>query len=108
IPPTESEEAVAEKIGWLREAAGPRFHELELNVNLMAVGDQVPRFVSAQMGLDAASLAASNSAVAVTGSTDEMCDTLLRRREQLGISYLMVGDELMEALAPVVARLAGR
>ncbi len=30
--------------------------------------------------------------------TDEMCATVLRRRERLGISYLMVGDELMEAL----------
>jgi probable F420-dependent oxidoreductase len=107
-PPTASEEAVSEKIGWLREAAGPRFDQLEVNLNLMAVGDQVPRYLSAQMGLDAAGLAASNSVAAVTGSTDEMCDTLLRRRQQLGISYLMVGDELMEAFAPVVARLAGR
>ncbi len=41
------------------------------------------------------------------GTTDEMCATVLRRRERLGISYLMVGDELMEAFAPVVERLAG-
>ena len=38
----------------------------------------------------------------------EMCATLLRRRERLGISYLMVGDELMEAFAPVVERLTGK
>jgi hypothetical protein len=31
-----------------------------------------------------------------------------RRRESLGISYLMVGDELMDSFAPVVERLAGR
>ncbi|MFZ0215341.1 MAG: LLM class flavin-dependent oxidoreductase, partial [Candidatus Dormiibacterota bacterium] len=108
LPPTASEEAVSEKIGWLRDAAGPRFDQLEVNLNLMAVGDRVPRYLSAQMGLDAAGLAAANSVAAVTGGTDEMCDTLLRRRRQLGISYLMVGDELMEAFAPVVARLAGR
>ena len=72
VPPTESEAGLAERIGWLREAAGPRFDQLELNLNLMAVGDQVPRHVSAQMGLTAAGLAE------------------------------------MEALAPVVERLAGR
>ncbi|HKF75381.1 MAG TPA: TIGR03621 family F420-dependent LLM class oxidoreductase [Candidatus Dormibacteraeota bacterium] len=108
VPPTEPEEAAAEKVGWLREAAGPRFDLLELNLNLMAVGDQVPRYISAQMGLTAAGLAASGSVAAVTGTTDEMCATLLRRRERLGISYLMVSDELMEVFAPVVERLAGR
>jgi len=40
VPPTEPEEAAAEKVGWLREAAGPRFDQLELNLNLMAAGDQ--------------------------------------------------------------------
>ncbi|MFZ0214812.1 MAG: TIGR03621 family F420-dependent LLM class oxidoreductase, partial [Candidatus Dormiibacterota bacterium] len=43
LPPTASEEAVSEKIGWLREAAGPRFDQLEVNLTLMAVGDRVPR-----------------------------------------------------------------
>jgi probable F420-dependent oxidoreductase len=108
VPPTEPEEGAAEKIGWMREAAGSRFEELELNLNLMAVGDQVPRYVAAQMGLTAARLAASGSVAAVMGTVDEMCATLLRRREHLGISYVMVGDELMEAFAPVVERLAGR
>jgi hypothetical protein len=37
-----------------------------------------------------------------------MCATLVRRRETLGISYIMVSDELMEALAPVIERLAGQ
>ena len=108
VAPTAPEAAVAEKVGWLREAAGPRFDQLELNLNLMAVGDQVPRYMSVQMGLTAAALAASGSVAALMGTTDEMCATLLRRRESLGISYLMVGDELMEALAPVVERLAGK
>jgi hypothetical protein len=33
---------------------------------------------------------------------------LQRRREKLGISYIVVGDELMDGLAPVVERLAGQ
>jgi probable F420-dependent oxidoreductase len=108
VPPDASEASVAERIGWIRDAAGERFEKLELNLNLMAVGNQVPRYVSMQLGLTAEALAQSGSVSAVTGSVDAMCDTLLRRRETLGVSYLMVSDELMEAFAPVVERLAGR
>jgi probable F420-dependent oxidoreductase len=108
VAPTESEAGAAERISWLREAAPERFDRLELNVNLMAVGDQVPRWVSSQMGLTAAGLADAGAVSAVVGTADQMCETLLRRRETLGISYLVAGDELMEAFAPVVERLAGR
>jgi probable F420-dependent oxidoreductase len=108
VAPTEPEAVVAEKIGWLRMAAGERFERIELNLNIIAVGQQVPRYVAAQLGLMADDLARSGAVSALMGTTDEMCATLLRRRETLGISYIMVSDELMEALAPVVARLAGR
>jgi probable F420-dependent oxidoreductase len=108
LAPTESEAGAAERIGWLREAAPERFDRLELNLNLMAVGDQVPRWISMQMGLSAAALAEAGAVSALVGTTEQMCDTLLRRRETLGITYVVVGDELMEALAPVVERLAGR
>jgi hypothetical protein len=37
-----------------------------------------------------------------------MCAQLLERRERLGISYITVPTDLMDALAPVVARLVGR
>jgi len=107
IAPTEPEPGVAERIGWIRDAAGSRFDQLEINLNLMAVGQQVPRWISSQMGLSAESLARSGAISALTGTTDEMVETLQRRRESLGISYIVVGDELMDGLAPVVERLAG-
>jgi probable F420-dependent oxidoreductase len=107
VPPDASAALVTEKIGTIREAAGARFEQLELNMNLMAVGQQVPRYLSMQLGLTAEGLAQSGAVTALVGSTDEMCETLLRRRETLGISYFMVGDELMDAFAPVVERLAG-
>ncbi|MGI8857713.1 MAG: TIGR03621 family F420-dependent LLM class oxidoreductase [Thermomicrobiales bacterium] len=107
IGPNETEAVVAEKIGWMRDAAGERFGQIEININLMMVGEQMPRWIAAQFGGDAAALARSGAIPVLTGSTDQMCDTLQRRRETLGISYIMVADELMEALAPVVERLAG-
>src|ERR1700738_1293745 len=108
IPPPETEAGVAERIGWIREAAGSRFDQIELNLNLMAVGQQVPRWISSQMGLTAEGLARARAIAALTGTTDEMVEALQRRREKFGISYIAVGDEMMEGLAPVVERLAGR
>jgi probable F420-dependent oxidoreductase len=108
IAPDASEASVAEKIGWIREAAGERFERLELNLNLMAIGEQVPRYVEMQLHLTAQALTQAGAVTALAGSTDAMCDTLQRRRETLGISYLLVADELMDALAPVAERLSGR
>jgi probable F420-dependent oxidoreductase len=108
LAPTDPAAAVAERLGWLREAAPERFDQLELNINMMAVGDRVPSWISRNMGLTAAALAESGAVSALVGTTDQMCETLLKRRESLGISYIAVGDELMDALTPVVDRLAGR
>ena len=108
LPPDASEATLVEKINVLREAAGERFEQIELNVNLMAVGQQVPRYVSAQLGLTAEGLGRQGSVVAVTGSIEQMCDQLLERRKTFGISYVVISDELMETLAPVVERLSGQ
>lgn len=108
LQPDATEETVAERIGWIREGAGDRFSEIELNVNLMAVADQVPRQVAARMHLSAKDLAERGSFAAVTGTVEEMCEQLIARRERLGISYVLVSDELMDAFAPVVERLTGR
>lgn len=108
LPPDATVDVAAERIGWLRDAAGQRFGRIELNLSLTAVGDRVPRYLASQLGLSAAGLAERGSIAALTGTIDQMCERLLERRAALGISYLTVSDELMEPLAPVVARLAGR
>jgi probable F420-dependent oxidoreductase len=107
LPPDATEAVVEERISWIREAAGSRFSDIEFNINLMAVADQVPRFIAMQMRLTAKDLAERGSVAAVTGTPDEMCETLVRRRERLGFSYVLVSDELMEIFAPVVQRLRG-
>jgi alkanesulfonate monooxygenase SsuD/methylene tetrahydromethanopterin reductase-like flavin-dependent oxidoreductase (luciferase family) len=108
IQPQETEEQVAERIDLIREAAGDRFSQIAININLMAVAGQVPRQIQMSLGADAAQqLADSNAIPVLKGSTDQMCDRLEWLREKFAISYLMVGDYLMDALAPVVSRLAG-
>jgi probable F420-dependent oxidoreductase len=103
----DAEPVFAERVGWIREAAGPRFAQLELNLNLMAVGERVPAWVSRQMGLTAQDLLEAGAVTALMGTTDQMCETLLRRRDSLGISYVTVSEEMMETLAPVAERLSG-
>ncbi len=41
------------------------------------------------------------------GSVAEICDTIVARREQLGISYVTIAQRNMDEFAPVVAALAG-
>jgi hypothetical protein len=47
------------------------------------------------------------SSVVLAGTVDEICDTLVRRREEWGASSIVVGGDAFDAFAPVVARLAG-
>ncbi|HEU0168382.1 MAG TPA: TIGR03621 family F420-dependent LLM class oxidoreductase, partial [Chloroflexota bacterium] len=101
IQPHESTDQVQERIGWLREAAGPRFDAIELNINLMAVAGQTPRHIQMTMGEGAAQLAESDAIPVLKGSVDAMCERLAELRERFGLSYFMVGDEMMDALASV-------
>jgi hypothetical protein len=50
---------------------------------------------------------ALESGVALVGTVDECCDLLAQRREEWGVSYVVLGDDQYEAFAPVVAQLAG-
>jgi hypothetical protein len=45
---------------------------------------------------------------AFLGTVEEICEDLERRRERWGVSYFVVQGDRMDALAPVVDRLAGR
>jgi probable F420-dependent oxidoreductase len=106
--PSASQRDFAEKVGWVREAAGERFKDLELNLNLVAVGDEADPMVRARFGLSFEDLVRAGSPSVLVGTTDEMCEQLLRRREALGTSYVTVGQAFFESFAPVVERLAGR
>ena len=114
VRPDRGEEVLAERIGWLRSEAGDRFPRLELNINLLAVvgeggglQDRVRQRIRGLFGVDLNDLVHAGSPFVVSGSTEEMCEQLLGLRERLGISYVTVPDDLMDAFAPVVERLGG-
>ena len=50
---------------------------------------------------------ALGSGIALIGTVDSVCDQLRQRREEWGVSYVVLGEDNFEAFAPVVARLAG-
>jgi probable F420-dependent oxidoreductase len=106
--PLDGQAALQQKIDWLRESAGDRFPQLELNSNLIAVGQELPEWVATRMNITMQQLIQAGSPAALTGDIDHMCQQLLERREVLGVSYITAGDMFMDALAPVIERLAGQ
>lgn len=108
-------EALEQKIGWVRESAGERFSELELGLVVAQVitteeREQAAQFIASTL---AAGYSVSTDTILQTpylliGSVDQICDQLLERRERFGISYINVFEQGLEALAPVIARLAGK
>ncbi|MBV9356897.1 MAG: TIGR03621 family F420-dependent LLM class oxidoreductase [Chloroflexi bacterium] len=107
LAPDAPEAEVARRIDWIRDAADTRFADIELNINLMAVGDRVPRGIAGRLGLSASDLAERGSVAALLGTTDQMCEQLVARRARYGFSYILVADEFIDLFAPVVERLAG-
>ena len=89
-------------------AAGERSAEVELNLNLTAVGEALPPWLAQRMGLTIEALQAADAAGLLSGSPHQMAETLLRRREATGISYVCAGADNAERLAPVVELLRGQ
>jgi probable F420-dependent oxidoreductase len=99
-----------EKFRWVREAAGERFYDLELQIRYFFAAITDDRRGLAEAAAPAFGISADEaleSGVALVGTVDECCDLLQRRREEWGVSYIAVGDDQFEAFAPVVSRLAG-
>jgi probable F420-dependent oxidoreductase len=103
-------EVTEQKLGWIREGAGDRFDEIELQVRYFAaaITDDARGLAEVMApGFGVSPDEALDSAVACVGTLDEVVDLLVQRREEWGVSYCVFGDDSFEAFAPVVARLAG-
>jgi len=108
--PNATPAATRQKVAWVKEAAGPRFDDIELNCLIgfaIITGDRqgVVDAMAPSFGLDPAD--ALHVPLALIGTREEMVEELQWRRQEYGISYFSVEADCWEALAPVVARLAG-
>lgn len=102
-------EATLQKVAWIKEAAGPRFDELELNcligfVSVTSDRQSLIESLAPSFGLDPTD--AVHVPLALVGTEEEIEEELHWRREHYGISYFSVAAEAIEALGPVVSRLA--
>jgi probable F420-dependent oxidoreductase len=108
--PNASPARTREKVAWVKEAAGDRFGELELNalIGFVMVTDDASGVADAMaphFGIDPAD--ALHVPLALLGTLDEMTEELEWRRSEYGISYWSIESEAWETLAPVVSKLAG-
>ena len=105
-----SADATDEKLGWVRDAAGDRFDDIEISILKFVTivtddRDVVAGKVGGAMGMDAETLLASPHTM--VGSAEQIADELVEQRERWQGSYVTVQSDALEAFAPVVAVLAG-
>jgi probable F420-dependent oxidoreductase len=99
-----------EKLTWVRDAAGERFDDLELNALMFLVNQTDDRDGFAENVAPVFAMTpdeVSHTPLALFGNVGEMCDELEWRRERWGFSYIICQRDAVDALAPVVAKLTG-
>jgi probable F420-dependent oxidoreductase len=102
----------AQKADWVREAAGPRFADIEVQVHAanVAVTDHPASAleqIAGKLRMSCEQLA--ELPTVLVGSVEAIIEQLHAWRERCGVSYyVIVGQQTTETFAPVVARLAGK
>ncbi|OBA98614.1 F420-dependent oxidoreductase [Mycobacteriaceae bacterium 1482268.1] len=108
-PITATTNPLAERIDFVRRAAGDRFDELELNIAITAL----PRDGSGRPDLSITRRALPHMSdeellatpAVLSGSTRDIADTIRRYRDTYGVSYVIVQDKHAEAFSKVIAEL---
>jgi len=111
VAPNATPERTKQKVQWVREAAGARFDDIELNCLIGFVLETDDR----QSVIDAMAPTfnlttddALHVPLALIGTIEQMEEELHWRRENYGISYFSVESSAWETLAPIVGRLTGK
>jgi probable F420-dependent oxidoreductase len=104
---------MAQKVEWVRQAAGERLGELELNMVIAPIITEQRQQRCEQLirerGWSGVSVEqVLNMPSVFIGSVDQVADEMWRRREQYGFSYYVVSDSHMEEFTPIVSLLAGK
>ena len=102
-----------QKVEWIKEGAGDRFDEIELEIGGYFIGMSPDAATTPDiLGQMAKGFGMPPEVLAqhmhtLVGTVDEICETLEDRRDRYGISYVNVAARNMKAFAPVVERLTG-
>jgi probable F420-dependent oxidoreductase len=99
-----------QKLEWVKAGAGDRYDDLEINLlNFACIvtddREQVANDFAPLFGISPEDLLEFPHAL--VGNVDQICESIEANRERFDASYIVVQRDAMEAMAPVVARLAG-
>ena len=109
-------EAYDQKVRWVRQAAGTRYSDLELNTLIWRVAITDDREQAVQQLLEEYNIDLGEVSVAqflespklLMGTEDEIVEMLQARRERYGISYFTImGEHHLDICQPILARLVG-
>jgi probable F420-dependent oxidoreductase len=99
------------KLAWVRDAAGERYPDIELNMLMFVVNisdDRDATLAAMAPFFQTTPEELGEYPHAWFGSPEQISDDLVARRERWDVSYLVVqGVDVMRSAAPIVARLAG-
>lgn len=105
-----SAEAWDKKAAWVREAAGPRWEELEIQLLLFAsrcTQEVEPAYAELAQQMEQSPEILRHSPSLLVGGPQAIGEELLARRERWGISYVIIREEQMEEFSPVVQSMTG-
>jgi len=103
--------AVDEKVDIVRVAAGARLADIEMNVRafLVNITDDAAGAaadIAAMIGVEPRMV--EETPFALVGPPSKLIEDLIAGRERWGLSYIIVGDDQIDAFAPVVSALNGK
>lgn len=103
-------EATMEKIGWIKQGAGDRFEDLEIEIAAYFTvvtedEDATLGMMAPMFGLTPQELADHPNAL--IGPIGVLIERIQERRERYGINYVTFGASVMRDVAPIVEALAG-
>lgn len=108
---TDTAEATLKKIEWIKEGAGNRFDDIELEIGayLTVVTDnqtETAESFTDMLGMSVEEVLSFPHAL--IGSVDYICEELEKRRELFGITYISFPDSAAESAIPIVEKLSGK
>lgn len=107
-----TEAALAQKVEWIRQAAGTRFEDIELNLLVSPViitDDQqgaIRELIRERKGDTVSIEQVLDWPYALIGSVAQISEKLSRFRERYHISYITINEGVEDAFAPIITALS--
>jgi probable F420-dependent oxidoreductase len=105
--------SVEEKLEWIRQGAGDRFSEIELNLipSLIFTEDreaEAERLIENRGWGEITAKDVLAMPSVFIGTQEQIINTMRERRDRFGFSYYVVSDTQIDVAAPIVRELSGK